>query len=200
MAIQLRKSKRSAAPAVTSLFAEQSLALQRCSEDFRVLAQQATDNATENELSERREVQRAAIERLASNQFRGPDWPNAMVTFVCSVLKKIQEIAKLKQDNAIRAVVGPSIGFHARAWAIIRKRSLNSGKLKERRVDGEMVAENARVALSKVRALFMLTTAGGALLFFMAMALYLIFAKIEDNLASIHRAIVKAAMPGASVD
>ena len=65
-------------PLVSSLYAEQSIQLQRCSEDFRQLAQQETDTASEKELSDRRETQRASIERLASEQFRGPDWPAAM--------------------------------------------------------------------------------------------------------------------------
>ena len=54
------------AAAVSSLYAEQSLALQRCSEEFRTLAKQDVDTATEKELSDRRETQRSNIERLAN--------------------------------------------------------------------------------------------------------------------------------------
>ena len=184
-------------PLVPSLYAEQSIQLQRCSEDFRQLAQQETDTASEKELSDRRETQRASIERLASEQFRGPDWPAAMVTFVCGVLRN-PAIAKLKQDKLVGAVVGPAISFHARAWASIEKEKFDFTRKEEARVQGEEMAETLRIAAAKVRAMFMLSTAGGAFLFFMVMALYLIFAKIEDNLAMINQTILHRTVP--SVD
>lgn len=180
--------------AVTSLYAEQALALYRCAEDFRKLAEQDTDNASEAEISARRESQRANIERLAQDQFRGPGWPNAMVAFTCNVLRSA-EIAKLKKDKTIGSVVNPAIHFHARAWAAIERERAEFRQAEERRVQGEVAAEAARVAQAKARALFLLSAAGGAVLFFLLMALYLIFAKIEDNLALIHQAIVLRTLP-----
>jgi len=102
------------APTISSLYAEQALLIQRCAEDFAKASQQEVESASEKELSDRREAQRANIERLAGNQFLGPSWPSAMQSFVCDVLRN-PAVAKLKQENLVGAVVGPAIGFHARA-------------------------------------------------------------------------------------
>ena len=185
------------APAVNSIYLEQTVLLQRCSEKFAFLAKQPTPQLTEKEISDSREKRRAKIEGLATDQFRGPNWPSAMVTFVCSVLENL-EIAKLKEDKTIGTVVDPAIDFHAQAWATIQQEKFEFTQREERRVQEETMAEGARVAVSKIRAVFMVSSAGGALLFFMAMALYLIFAKIEDNLALINRSIVTRTLPTAN--
>lgn len=182
------------APATSLLYLEQTSALYRCSEEFRTIAQQPTDNSTPVELAARNENLRANIERLADHQFRGSNWVTAMVNFTCSVLKNA-EIAKLKKDQAIGLVVNPTINFHARAWASIQKENFEFRQAEERRVVAEITAEAIRVGLAKARALILLSVAGGAVLFFMAMALYLIFAKMEENLASIHRALVYRSSP-----
>lgn len=181
-------------PAVTQLYAEQELALYRCAEEFRKLAEQETDTSTEVEINRRRESQRANIERLAGHQFRGPNWVSSMVDFTCSVLKN-PEIVKLKKEQATGAVVNPSVHFHARAWAAIEEEKFDFIQAEKRRVAQEVAAEDMRVAVAKARAVSILGLIGGSLLFFMIMALYLIFAKIEDNLALIHQAIVQRTTP-----
>ena len=113
-----------------------------------------------------------------------------MVDFACSVMKS-PEIAKLRQDGLISGVVNTTIQFHAQAWATIEEEKFNFRQAEERRVQGEIAAEAARVAVAKAKAMMLLSLAGGAILLFMVMALYLIFAKIEDNLALIHGAIVR---------
>ena len=185
------------APAVTLLYAEQVIALYRCSEEFRKLAEQESDNATEAERSQRNEAQRANIERLAADPFRGSNWVGAMVNFTCSVLKNV-EIAKLKKEKAVGAVVNPAINFHARAWAAIEKDKSDFRQGEKLRVEQEVASEAARVAVAKAKAMFLLGLAGGAIVFFLAMALYLIFAKIEANLALIHQAIVQRTLPAAT--
>lgn len=182
------------APADTLRYAEQSLALYRCAEDYRVATQAETDNATQAEISARAETQRAEIERFANNQFTGAKWVNAMVEFTCAVMKN-PEIIKLKKEKAIGSVVKPAVLFHARAWAAIQQEKAEFTQAEESRVQREIMAEGARVMGAKVKAAFILSLAGGAILFFLAMALYLIFAKIEDNLALIHRAIVQRTLP-----
>ena len=179
----------STAPSVTQLYAEQALALYRCAEDFRALAEQPVDNATDTELSDRRERQRASIESLASNPFRGPSWPDAMVAFTCSVLKNT-EFARLKREKLIGSVVNPTIRFHANAWASIEQAKAEFRQQEAARVKGEIAAEDARVFAAKARAVMLLSAVGGAILFFLVMALYLIFARIEINLGWIHGALV----------
>lgn len=181
-------------PGASQLYAEQALALNRCSDEFQVLAKLETENPTAAQIALDREKLRAKLEEFADHQFRGQNWINAMVVFTCSVLKN-PEIVKLRIEKTIGAVMIPSIFFHSRVWATIEQEKFEFRQAEERRVSGEVLAENVRVAASKIRAVFMLTSAGGALLFFMAMALYLIFAKIEDNLALIHRAIVQRTLP-----
>jgi hypothetical protein len=113
-----------------------------------------------------------------------------MVAFACGVLRN-SEMATLKKEKAVRAVVGPTIKFHAEAWATIESEKHEFRQAETQRVQQEVMAEGARVAMAKGRALFMLSLAGGAVLFFFAMALYLIFAKIEGNLALIYQGIVE---------
>lgn len=182
------------ASAVTMLYAEQVMALYRCSEEFRKLAEQEADNATDAERAQRNETQRDNIEKLAVDRFRGPNWVGAMVEFTCSVLKNT-EIAKLKKDKAVGAVVNPAINFHARAWATIEKEKSDFRQAENLRVEQEVASEAFRVATAKAKAVFLLGLVGGAVLFFLAMALYLIFAKIEANLALIHQAIVQRTLP-----
>lgn len=184
----------SAAPTATQIYAEQATALYVCAEEFRKLAKQPPGTATTGELDDQWKKRRAWIEQMAEDRFRGPNWPKAMVGFACDVLKN-PEIAKLKEDGLIGTVVSPSLLFHARAWAAIEREKAEFRQSEDRRVQGEIAAEVARVAEAKARALFLLSTAGGAVLFFLLMALYLIFAKIEDNLALIHQAIVLRTSP-----
>lgn len=179
--------------AASQLYAEQVLAVYRCTEEFGRLAEQPSDNSSEAERAGRRERQRDGIERLSENRFRGANWVNAMVTFTCSVLRN-PEMAKLKKAESVGQVVGPTIRFHAEAWANIEKEKSEFNEAERIRVSQEILAEEVRVALAKARAVFILSLAGGAFLFFLAMALYLIFAKIEDNLALIHQAIEKRTM------
>jgi hypothetical protein len=185
------------APVMSSLYAEQSLAIQRCAETFRVSAQLEVANVSEKELSEAREVQRANIERLASGRFLGPSWPKAMETFVCAVLNN-PAIVKLRQDKLIGSVVTPAIQFHAGAWAAIERDKAEFIAKEEARVKTEELAEVARITAARALALVYLGAAGSAFVFFMLMALYLIFAKIEDNLATINRTIQSRTLPAAA--
>lgn len=185
------------APVVSSLYAEHSLAIQRCSEKFRENAHLEVSNASETELSQAREAQRVNIERLASNQFLGPSWPDAMQSFVCGVLTN-PVIAKLRQDNLIGTVVSPAIQFHAAAWAAIERDKAEFVAKEEARVRRQEEAEALRVAAAKATAIIYLGAAGSAFVFFMLMALYLIFAKIEDNLATINRTIISRTVPTAA--
>ncbi len=187
----------SAAPTAAQIYAEQATALYVCSEEFRKLAQQPVGTATTAELDEQWKKRRAWIEQMAENRFRGPSWPKALVTFACDVLKN-PEIAQLKKDGLIGTVVSPTLLFHARAWANIEEEKFNFDQGEKQRVQGEIAAEAARVAIAKAKAMFLLSLAGGAILFFLIMALYLIFAKIEDNLALIHLAIVGRTVPAAA--
>lgn len=177
----------SAAP-VTQRYSEDAMALYRCSEVFARLAEQDMDRTSEAELALRREAQRANIERQSDQPFRGPAWVQAMVQFTCAVLKDA-EIAKLKKDKMVGAVLNPTMAFHGRTWSMLEKEKFEFRQAEANRVDAERNAESVRVALAKTKAVFMFGTAGALLGFFMLLALYLIFAKIENNLRLIHEGI-----------
>ncbi|WP_048439202.1 hypothetical protein [Caenimonas sp. SL110] len=178
---------------VTQQYAEQVLAIFRCSEDFRKLSEQETETTSGPEQSLRNEALRSRIERIASdsNPARGPDWVRAMTDFTCSVLKN-PEVAKLKKDKAVGSVVIPTINFHARMWSLIEAERRAFRDQEARRVTAEEAAEFARIAAAKARAIFLLGLAGSCFAAFMLLALYLIFAKIETNL----RAMLPSTLPG----
>lgn len=193
-------SKQAVTPPVDMLrYAEQNLLLYRCAVDFQKAAEIPLDTLSQAETDARVNKQRASIEGLANDQFTGPKWVDAMVDFACGVMK-YPEIVKLKKEEKIGAVVTPAILFHARAWAGIQREKAEFNQAEANRVRGEVLAENVRVAAGKVKAAFILSLAGGAILFFLAMALYLIFAKIEDNLALIHQSIVQRTLPAPSAN
>jgi hypothetical protein len=180
--------KRTNDEAETQRYLEQASALYRCTEEFKKLADQDTDRSSELDIARRNEEARATIERQSEQEFRGPNWVLAMVDFTCSVLKN-PEVAKLKKEKLIGLVVGPTMEFHGATWSMLEKEKADFRRAEANRVESEINAETLRVSLAKAKALFMLGTAGALLGFFMLLALYLIFAKIEDNLRLIHEDI-----------
>ncbi|HWP12726.1 MAG TPA: hypothetical protein VNN06_12940, partial [Ramlibacter sp.] len=96
---------------------------------------------------------------------------------------------KLKKDKLIGTVVDPTIRFHAAAWSRLEGEKADFRQREAQRVAGETASEAMRVAAAKGKALMMLGIAGALLGFFLVLALYLIFAKIEDNLRLIHKGI-----------
>lgn len=190
------KRQPAAAAPVTQRYLEDAIALYRCAEEFRKLADQDIDNSSEATIAQRNETQRANIEGLSADRFRGPSWVKAMVAFTCSVLKN-EEVAKLKKEKAIGSVVAPTINFHAQVWSMIERDKAEFKQREAQRVAAETASEALRVAVSKSKALFMLGSAGALLGFFLLLALYLIFAKIEDNLRLIHKSIDRHQIQGA---
>ena len=86
----------------------------------------------------------------------------------------------------------------AKTWAAIERDKAEFIAKEEARVKTEELAEVARITAARALALVYLGAAGSAFVFFMLMALYLIFAKIEDNLATINRTIQSRTLPAAA--
>lgn len=169
----------------TQRYAEDVLSLYRCAEEFARLAQQPIEAAAEAVHAQRREDLRQSIERMARGEFRSDPWVKAMTAFACTVLRD-PVIAKLKRDAAIGSVVGPTIQFHGNVWTKIERDKDAFRRAEADRVRGEIATEAARIAAAKAKAVLMLTAAGALIALLFMLALYLIFAKMEDNLRLIH--------------
>jgi hypothetical protein len=83
----------------------------------------------------------------------------------------------------------------SRGWAHLAKQVKIQKKqafdrAEQNRVSSAVFAEALRVANSKAEALKFLTAAGASFIVCSLLALYLIFAKIENNLRSIHEGII----------
>lgn len=149
----------------------------------------ATDAEVVNaDVTQEREQLRAALEAAADQPLKGANWITSVTAFACQVLKD-QTIIQLTKDNKIGKVLGPMIRYHGTAWVNIQKEKLQFEQNQQRQFDMATAKEFARVAAAKSTALIMASVAGSAFLLFIVLALYLIFAKIENNLALIYRSI-----------
>ncbi|MDP2822666.1 MAG: hypothetical protein Q8O52_08295 [Sulfuritalea sp.] len=105
---------------------------------------------------------------------------------------KDQSLVDLRKENKITNAFTGSIEFHARMWDAIEIEKRRFEQAEQARVSGERAAEHARVAVAKAQAVAHMTAALIAFAVFMALALYLVFAKIETNLRDINESILAA--------
>lgn len=146
------------------------------------------ERVIDNDVVLEREKLRTALENLASQPNKGPDWVAAVSKFSCEVLRDVS-FQQLAKDKKIGTLIGPLVRFHGRAWVSIQNEKLAFEQNQQRQFDIATAKEITRVAAAKSAAIIMASVAGSAFLLFIVLALYLIFAKIENNLALIHRSI-----------
>lgn len=151
-------------------------------------AKTTNPNMDEPDVVRDRENLRAEIVQISKQPFKGEAWIQSVALFACQVLKD-PTIVQLTKDKQIGAVVAPLVSFHGRAWVAIQKEKIAFEENQQRQFDMFTAREAVRVAKAKVEAVFMATAAGIAFLLFVLLALYLIFAKIETNLALISRGV-----------
>lgn len=156
--------------------------LYRCSVDFakKVGAEiDETDNAV---ISQRVEGLRSQVERLADAEAqRGERWVKSAVTFTCGALAD-PEIIQWRKDGKIDGVFFAVLNYHLERWDQLQAERDRFNREEQERVARQKAEEEARVAQARATALVMLASAGGAFAVFMALALYLILAKIEVSL------------------
>ncbi len=165
-------------------------ALYECSLEFAAAAGIPVAEAQNNDAKSQAVMRlRTQLEPAAKERdWRGDPWVKAVVAFGCSVLKD-PSIVSLRKEGKISTVFFPTINFHLAAWDKIETEKRRFEQAEQNRVASERAAEAARVADAQAQALAHVISAGVAFCVFMALALYLVFAKIETNLRAINESI-----------
>jgi hypothetical protein len=166
-------------------FLENATSLFRCSgkfaEDVGAVVEKGDDALKLENL-------RADIERAATGPIRGEPWVKAAVDFTCKVLTD-SSIITLKKEGKIGSVFLPTLGFHISAWDKIQDDKRQFEQREEQRVAAERESEEIRVGLAKASAITHVIAAGSAFGLFMLLALYLLGAKVENDLRDINEGI-----------
>ena len=170
-------------------YMEEATALYRCSEAFGKEVGAELRAAIDYEVTQRISDLRVQLEQSADGQdWRKGGWVKAALSFTCTALKDPSIIA-LRREGKLTKVFMPVIGFHLSAWDRIETEKRKFEQAEQNRVASEKAVEMTRVLAAKALALAHMTAAGIAFVIFMALALYLIFAKIETNLRDINESI-----------
>lgn len=178
-------------------FLEEAVKLYRCSESFgRLLGAEIVDSS--DAVNQKRiDDLRIRLEEFAFQKpWRGEAWVKAAAAFTCKALED-PAIVALKKEEKIKSVFYPVLNFQLLTWDAIQTERIQFEEREEKRVATERNLEEIRVETAKAVALTRLISAGIAFGLFMVLALYLLFAKIENNLRDINEAI-KAARPKSS--
>lgn len=192
-------SRRPVAMSQTTVeFLSEAQTLYECSLRFaQAVGAEIPGSADNNEKSKQTIDLRSRLDYFARIQeWRGEPWVKAVVAFGCSAMSDSDVIA-MKRDGKIPLILGPLINFHLMAWdkVEIEKRQFEQAELN--RVQLERSAETARVAVAKANGVAQFIAALASFGVFMALAIYLIFSKVETNLRSIDEAIRLGARPPA---
>jgi hypothetical protein len=170
----------------TSLrFLEEATAIFRCAIDFGKKSGAGIVGINDAENAKLVEDLRGKIERLSEDPLRGEPWVKAAQSFICMALADTA-IIDLKMEQKIKRVFWPVLEFHLKSWDRIQSDKLKFERQEENRVASERSGEALRVMKAKAFALTCLIAAGSAFALFMMLALYLLVAKIENNLRDIN--------------
>lgn len=172
------------------LFLEDATALYRCSADFGKKIGAIIENADDTQNLQQVNKFRYRLERIADSPLLGETWVKAANPFICNALAD-ESIIALKKEGKVKTIFFPMLEFHAEAWKKIQNEKLEFEKREENRVKNEWEAELNRVRSAESSARQSLIAAGFAFGTFMFLALYLIIAKIENNLRDINVSISK---------
>ena len=173
----------------TSLrFFEEATALYRCTVDFGTKVGAKIEEAQESVNIQRIADLRKNIESTASVSLRGEPWVKAAVAFTCLALSD-NTIITLKKEGKIKNVFYPVLNFHISAWDRIQAERVQFEQREENRIASERAAEAIRVAEAKALAITCLIAAASAFGLFMLLAIYLLGAKIENDLREINDSI-----------
>lgn len=183
-------AKQQPAGRPTSLrFQEEATALFRCSGEFGKKVGAEIDDTNDAVNAQRLQALRGYVERWADgSSLRGEPWVKAVVAFTCMALAD-SSIIELKKEQKVKAVFFPVIEFHVGAWDAIQSEKLKFEQREENRVASERSAEALRVAKAKAIAVTCMIGAASAFGLFMVLALYLLAAKIENDLREINESI-----------
>jgi len=169
-------------------YLEESTALYRCAVEFGKKSGEEIETTSNEENAKMVETLRGSIERTSENPLRGEPWVKDVQSFTCKALTD-SSIIELKKEQKVKKVFMPIMQFHVQAWDRIQSEKIKFEKQEENRVASQRSAEVVRVTLAKALAVKCLIAAASAFALFLLLALYLIFAKIENDLRDINKSI-----------
>jgi len=182
--------KQQSAGRPTSLrFQEEATALFRCSSEFGKAVGVEFEDTNDAVNAQKLQQLRGYIEGLADgSSLRGEPWVKAAVAFTCMALAD-RSIIALKKEGKVKTIFFPVIEFHVGTWDAIQSEKVKFEQNEENRVASERGAEALRVAKAKALAVTCMIGAASAFGLFMLLALYLLAAKIENDLREINESI-----------
>lgn len=167
------------------LYVEDAARLKTCVAENARLAGVVLDPAV---LDDRIEGIRAQTQRLADQPRRGADWVRSVFDSTCQALRD-PVVAAMQKDGRLDDALYEALNYYLTRWDAIAQERAEFEESEQRRVAREISAEEARIAEAKALALQCAVAAGVAFAAFMALALYLILAKIETNLRDVGAAL-----------
>ena len=173
----------------TLRFQEEATALYRCLGEFGKIVEPEVVDVNDAVNAQRLQELRWNIERWADgSSLRGEPWVKSMAAFTCMALAN-NGIIELKKEQKVKSVFYPVIEFHIGAWDAIQSEKVAFDQREENRVTSERSAEALRVAEAKALVITCSIAAAGTFALFMVLALYLLAAKIENDLREINESI-----------
>jgi hypothetical protein len=173
----------------TLKYLEEVTRVYRCSTEFAKKVGAEIDETDNSVIAQRVEELRNQVERYADErEHRGDRWVKSAVEFTCVALTDPSIIA-MRKEGKVKAIFFPILNYHLRTWDRIEAEKAEFERAELERVESEREAERMRILEAKARAINQLFAAGIAFGVFMALALYLILAKIENNLRNINATI-----------
>lgn len=176
------------------LYQEQAKKIYECASSIASKAGIIVDPVSNAEIANQIEFLRGELARVAREKVEGDEkdetaWVDAASTFIC-LLSNSPAVIEARKSGKINSIVIPGLNFHLSAWEAAKKSQAEFEAKEAKRVARELNAEENRVAADKALAMVVGMIAGGCFLAFMALALYLLFAKVETNLREIGKAII----------
>lgn len=176
-----RPSEPTAGP-IALRYLEEATKLYRCSLDFSkkvgISVEQEDSAAAQRDL----EFLRSNLEaRATESPARGDAYVADAVRFTCATLAN-PTLQSAYGDRKLSGVFLKTLNFHLREWDRVQREKAEFDARERERVARERGEEEARIAGARATTIQYLIIAGFAFSVFMALALYLIFAKIETNL------------------
>ncbi len=173
----------------TLKYLEEVTRVYRCSTEFAKKVGAEIDETDNSVIAQRVEELRSQVENLADQEdSRSDRWVKSAVEFTCAALADSSIIA-MRKEGKVKAIFFPILNYHLRTWDKIVAEKAAFERAEQERVENEREAEQMRILEAKARAINQLIAAGIAFGVFMALALYLILAKIENNLRDINATI-----------
>lgn len=176
-------------------FQEDATALFRCASVFGKQVGVAFEDTNDAVNAQRLQEIRTYVERSAfASPLRGEPWVKAVATFTCMALADSSIIA-LRTEGKVKTIFFPVMAFHVEAWDANQSAKMKFDLGEESRVAAERSAEALRIATAKALAVTCLIGAASAFALFMMLALYLLAAKIENDLRDINESIRATGVP-----